>query len=268
MEVNVGQMLKSKQEDVEYTTMFFNSSSFTILNESEDIDDWFNKKVIKDIEKRIDEFTQNGSGWTLNRIIAFTSTIMKYDPTKSSQGAAYIPLPDFIYYKRACLFQCLTDLVGLLALLNEVRPSGSTNDVDWRMGVAMLRVYLLRLQMSRRLEPPWPVYVPEKLGCHQEDWDPELSGVLCSVCNGRLDAPPPAAQEAVPSVEFPDDEVGEIHLPGTTSIGDIVALGPSSDCDTSCEVLDPPSDSDNSFEVYTVLSDSCDNSSKGSESSC
>ncbi|CAB0037289.1 unnamed protein product, partial [Trichogramma brassicae] len=51
-----------------------------------DIDDWFSENVIKVIEKHIDEFTQNGSGWTLNRIIAFTSTIMKYDPTKSSQG--------------------------------------------------------------------------------------------------------------------------------------------------------------------------------------
>ncbi|CAB0042653.1 unnamed protein product, partial [Trichogramma brassicae] len=82
--------------------MFFNSSSLPILHESEDIDDWFSENVIKVIEKHIDEFTQNGSGWTLNRIIAFTSTIMKYDPTKSSQGTAYIPLPEPIYYKRAC----------------------------------------------------------------------------------------------------------------------------------------------------------------------
>ncbi|CAB0043844.1 unnamed protein product [Trichogramma brassicae] len=103
--------------------------------------------------------------------------------------------------------RCLSDLVGLLALLHEVRPSGSPSDVDWRMGIAMLRVYLRRLEASRPLSPPWPVYVAEATGCHQEDWDPEVSGVLCSVCNRRLDAPPPAAQEAVPTIEFPDDEV-------------------------------------------------------------
>ncbi|CAB0041864.1 unnamed protein product, partial [Trichogramma brassicae] len=82
--------------------------------------------------------------------------------------------------------QCLTDLVGLLALLHEVRPSSSPNDVDWRMGIAMLRVYLRRLEASRLLSPPWPVYVVEATGCHQEDWDPEVSGVRCSVCDRRL----------------------------------------------------------------------------------
>ncbi|KAL7304813.1 hypothetical protein TKK_0003036 [Trichogramma kaykai] len=96
-------MIKAKPQDVEYTTVFFNSSSLSLLHESEDIDEWFNDNVIEVIEKRIDEFTQNGSGWTLNRIIAFTSTIMEYDPTKSSQGTAYIPLPETIYYKRACV---------------------------------------------------------------------------------------------------------------------------------------------------------------------
>ncbi|KAL7307441.1 hypothetical protein TKK_0000620 [Trichogramma kaykai] len=96
-------MIKAKPQDVEYTTVFFNSSSLPLLHESEDIDEWFNDNVIEVIEKRIDEFTQNGSGWTLNRIIAFTSTIMEYDPTKSSQGTAYIPLPETIYNKKACV---------------------------------------------------------------------------------------------------------------------------------------------------------------------
>ncbi|CAB0034126.1 unnamed protein product [Trichogramma brassicae] len=69
----------------------------TLILSYKDIDDWFSENVIKVIEKHIDEFTQNGSGWTLNRIIAFTSTIMKYDPTKSSQGTAYIPLPPSLF---------------------------------------------------------------------------------------------------------------------------------------------------------------------------
>ncbi|CAB0044018.1 unnamed protein product [Trichogramma brassicae] len=87
------------------------------------------------------------------------------------------------------------------------------------MGVAMRRVYLLRLQMSRQLSPPWPVYVAGATGCHQEDWDPEVSGVRCSVCDRRLDSPPPAAgpscsQEPVPLIELPDDddEVEEINF--------------------------------------------------------
>ncbi|CAB0030682.1 unnamed protein product [Trichogramma brassicae] len=115
--------------------------------------------------------------------------------------------------------RCLSDLVGLLALLHEVRRSGSPSDVDWRMGIAMLRVYLRRLEASRPLSPPWPVYVAEAAGCHQEDWDPEVSGVRCSVCDRRLDSPPPTAgpscsQEPVPLIELPDDddEVEEINF--------------------------------------------------------
>lgn len=70
----------------------------------------------------------------------------------------------------------------------------------------MLRVYLRELQASGPLDSPWPVYVAEATGCHQQNWDPELSG-----------APPPAAatscsQEPVPLIEFPDVEVEEINL--------------------------------------------------------
>ncbi|CAB0044092.1 unnamed protein product [Trichogramma brassicae] len=87
------------------------------------------------------------------------------------------------------------------------------------MGISMLRVYLRRLEASRPLSPPWPVYVAEATGCHQEDWDPEVSGVRCRVCDRRLDTPPPAAgpscsPEPVPLIELPDDddEVEEIKF--------------------------------------------------------
>ncbi|CAB0028850.1 unnamed protein product [Trichogramma brassicae] len=80
------------------------------------------------------------------------------------------------------------------------------------MGIAMLRVYLRRLEASRPLSPPWPVYVAEAAGCHQEDWDPEVSGVRCSVCDRRLDSPPPTAgPHALKActeilIELPDDD--------------------------------------------------------------
>ncbi|CAB0027854.1 unnamed protein product [Trichogramma brassicae] len=84
------------------------------------------------------------------------------------------------------------------------------------MGIAMLRVYLRRLEASRPLSPPWPVYVAEATGCHQEDWDPE--GVGCIVqrfATGDWMLRRLLAQEAVPTIEFPDDEVEveEIDLP-------------------------------------------------------
>ncbi|KAL7295083.1 hypothetical protein TKK_0011551 [Trichogramma kaykai] len=179
------------------------------------------------------------------------------------------------------LFECYRDLAGLLDLLNEVRPVSSSpiNGTGWRIGVAMLRVYLREIQASRPLDSQasawpdsqasapldlhWPVYVAEESDCHQEDWDPELSGFRCPVCFRRLDDPPPDSansyyQEAIPRLDFLDGVVEEVHLSRAVSVSEIVALDLSLD-DRDGEMFVRSS--------YDVLSDGCDNGSEGPESS-
>ncbi|KAL7292276.1 hypothetical protein TKK_0013887 [Trichogramma kaykai] len=69
-----------------------------IIFETTNLSEWYDEYVKAYIDKRIDSFCENGSGWTVNRIIKLTVVVLNYEPFK---GASFIPLPKQISNKGA-----------------------------------------------------------------------------------------------------------------------------------------------------------------------
>ena len=64
------------------------------------LEDWFQKNIKNSILRKVEEFQDSGSDWTLHSIVKLEININKYNPLRAS---SFITLPYPIKKKRACL---------------------------------------------------------------------------------------------------------------------------------------------------------------------
>ena len=84
------------QTTTDWACPYFQSKPMVILRE-EDIGT-FVTNAYDQLEKHVDKFTNNGSGWTLESVMSLSVNIAKYAPLK---GSSYIELPKYLKDKKA-----------------------------------------------------------------------------------------------------------------------------------------------------------------------
>ncbi|GFW95212.1 c2H2-type domain-containing protein [Trichonephila clavipes] len=88
----------TQENDVEYITPYFRSNCLVELMENTIAEHL--ESAFKKIQNSFEEFTQRGSGWTLDKILKLELNIAKYQPLCPS---SYIPLPKKLADKKAIL---------------------------------------------------------------------------------------------------------------------------------------------------------------------
>ncbi|GFW18500.1 c2H2-type domain-containing protein [Trichonephila clavipes] len=88
----------TQENDVEYITPHFRSNCLVELMENTIAEHL--ESAFKKIQNSFEEFTQRGSGWTLDKILKLELNIAKYQPLCPS---SYIPLPKKLADKKAIL---------------------------------------------------------------------------------------------------------------------------------------------------------------------
>ena len=103
------------------TEAYFRSDVMTIL--SAHAIDAAVQKAFSDIEKRIEKWTREGSGWTVTKVLNVYLDFAKYTPLK---GSSYLDLPDKLKSKKAIINVKNNDQKCLMwALLSALHPVGS-----------------------------------------------------------------------------------------------------------------------------------------------
>ncbi|CAB0044872.1 unnamed protein product [Trichogramma brassicae] len=92
-------MTLTKDAEVIFGDKYFNTKNEHI-SQSTDLGEWFTTNVQQSILKQMEEFAEEGSGWTLSKILHLLVNINKYNP---SRVGSYIPLPTNIKNKNACV---------------------------------------------------------------------------------------------------------------------------------------------------------------------
>ena len=90
-------IMKNDKEIIELK--HFNTKAETIYPTT-NVRAWFITHVQEPIQTDIEEFEQQGSGWSLHSIIKLTVKINKFNPVRES---SYVNLLDKIRYKKACI---------------------------------------------------------------------------------------------------------------------------------------------------------------------
>ena len=86
------------QTTTDWACPYFQSKPMAILKK-EDIDQ-FLADAHDQLDKHVDKFTNNGSGWTLESVMSLSVNIAKYAPLK---GSSYIELPKYLKDKKAII---------------------------------------------------------------------------------------------------------------------------------------------------------------------
>ena len=97
-------ILQDGEEAYEFTQPYFNSTTTTILNESEIRD--FYDKAVEEILNRIARWISKGSGWVIERILNLYFNVVSYKPLK---GRSYFPLPEELRHHRKGLINLQND---------------------------------------------------------------------------------------------------------------------------------------------------------------
>uniref|UniRef100_A0ABD2XIE7 Transposable element P transposase n=1 Tax=Trichogramma kaykai TaxID=54128 RepID=A0ABD2XIE7_9HYME len=92
-------MTLNKDGEFIFGDKYFNTKNEHI-SQSTDLGEWFISNVKEPILKQMEEFEEEGSGWALSKILHLLVNINKYNP---SRVGSYIPLPDTIAKKEACV---------------------------------------------------------------------------------------------------------------------------------------------------------------------
>ena len=91
------ELMKNNPSGLAKTTeAYFRSDVMTIL--SAHAIDAAVQKAFSDIEKRIEKWTREGSGWTITRVLNVYLDVAKYTPLK---GSSYVDLPTYLRKKKA-----------------------------------------------------------------------------------------------------------------------------------------------------------------------
>ena len=97
-------ILQDGEEAYEFTQLYFNSTTRTILNELEIRD--FYDQAVEEILNRIARRVSKGSDWVIERILNFYLNIVSYVPLK---GRSYFPLPEELRNSRKGLINIKND---------------------------------------------------------------------------------------------------------------------------------------------------------------
>lgn len=89
----------SKADHVIEENKSFRSYTFSVLNFS-NLPDLYDKNIFDYLKKKIEEFQERDSGWTLKEINFLTVHIHNYNPLRAG---SFIELPEFVYIKNACV---------------------------------------------------------------------------------------------------------------------------------------------------------------------
>ena len=91
------QLMKNNPSGLAKTTeAYFRSNVMTILS-AHAIDEAM-QKAFAEIERRIEKWTNEGSGWVITKVLNVYLDIAKYTPLK---GSSYFDLPDYLKNKKA-----------------------------------------------------------------------------------------------------------------------------------------------------------------------
>ena len=95
------------------------STNMTILLQNDNISRSYDE-VVAVLEQRIQDDQAKGSGWVINKIMALQIIVNQYQPIT---GGSYIPLPDFVANKKACInVKNEDDLCFRYAILAALHP--------------------------------------------------------------------------------------------------------------------------------------------------
>ena len=96
------------------------------LHASTPIKNWFNDHMSNKVLKKLSEFQERQSGWMLSRIVNLSININKNSLLK---GSSYIPLPEFIQRKHACInVRNFDNACFAWAITSALRPAKNHSD--------------------------------------------------------------------------------------------------------------------------------------------
>ena len=99
---------------------YFNTKNAPIYCTT-DLSEWFVANVEQPILRDMEEFQERDSGWTLRSILNLAVNINKFNPMR---GNSYIPLPDVVKRKEACInVQNQDDKCFKWAVLSALHPT-------------------------------------------------------------------------------------------------------------------------------------------------
>lgn len=82
----------------EQLSTFYFQSEMKQITPTTRLNEWFEKNVTSIMLEKIDQFQENGSGWTLNKIVCLD---INYNKHVHFSGSSYLPLPKSIKNKKA-----------------------------------------------------------------------------------------------------------------------------------------------------------------------
>ncbi|XP_043280369.1 uncharacterized protein [Venturia canescens] len=116
-----------KNDEEVFDTKFFNTKAAPIFGTT-DIRRWFAENIQEPIQTDLEEFEEQGSGWSLHSIINMTLHINKFNPMR---GSSYVDLPAKIRNKNACInVQNNDEQCFKWAILSALHPTNYSNRVS------------------------------------------------------------------------------------------------------------------------------------------
>ena len=99
---------------------YFNTKNAPIFHTT-DLSEWFAANIEQPVLREMEEFQERDSDWTLRSILNLAVNINKFNPMR---GNSYIPLPDEIIKKKACInVQNEDDKCFQWAILSALHPT-------------------------------------------------------------------------------------------------------------------------------------------------
>lgn len=97
---NESDFIGAEEEEEEEVVSFFFTTNNIIIDETTELLEIYNKEITEVIMMRMEDFQENGSGWSLFEIISLTVNNNKQE---SFVGSSYISLPKYISSKKAVI---------------------------------------------------------------------------------------------------------------------------------------------------------------------